>query len=155
KTGPQPEPQNIVPALEQLKLSKEHYHEVREHWRGDLGQVIEMIVPLLMILKPDASIGKLVELDTEETVIDFLDQINFDGKTLTQMARESTDMFDFGHRAFISFGEAVQLSQWNAALSLRGRAPLVNIGADTRFKTHLSAAAQTVRSFLAALVARR
>jgi len=71
--GPQPNNQTIIRALRQLKLSEEHYREVREHWRGDLGQIIELLVPLLTILKPNASIGKLVELDTDKAVIEFLD----------------------------------------------------------------------------------
>jgi hypothetical protein len=157
-TGSQPNNQTIIRAFGQLKLSEEHYREVREHWRGDLGQIIELLVPLLTILKPNASIGKLVELDTDEAVIEFLDQLydsKIDGKTLTKSARESTGMFDFGFSVFQLFGDVIQLSQWNAALSLRGGAPLVNTSAGSTFKTHLSAAALVVRCFLAVLVARR
>jgi hypothetical protein len=156
--GPRPENEDILRALEQLKLSEEQYREAREHWRGDLGPIIEMLVPLLTILSPDASIGKLVELDSDEAVIEFLDLLahpQIDGATLTQMARESTSMFDFGYRAFAIFGELVQLSEWNAALSLREYPLLRNVNADSTFKTHLSTAAQTLRSFIAALVARK
>ena len=156
--GPQPDNEDILRALDQLKLSEGQYREAREHWRGDLGPVIEMLVPLLTIVSPDASIGKLVELDSDEAVIEFLDLLEhpqIDGAALTRMARESINMFDFGYRAFTIFGEPVQLSEWNAALSLRELPTLRNANADSTFKSHLSTAAQTLRSFIAALVGRK
>lgn len=157
-TGPHPESKDIARALEQLKLSEGHFRDVREHWRGDLGQIIEMLIPLLTILKPDANIGELVELDTDDAVAEFLVQFDddmFDGKSVVQMARESTDMFDFGSKAFLLFGDSVQMSEWNAALSLRDQQPLLNSDAKATFRGHLVASAQVLRSLLAALVARK
>jgi hypothetical protein len=157
-TGAQPEHQVLIRALEQLKLSEEHFRDVREHWRGDLGQIIEMLVPLLTILKPEANIGELVELDTDEAVMEFLDHLQderLDGKTLVRMARESSDMFEFGSRAFDLFGDAVQMSHWNGALSRRDEPPLVNSGARDAFKAHIAATSQVLRSVLAGIVDRR
>lgn len=156
--GPQPESKGIIRALEQLKLSEGHFRDMREHWRGDLGPIIEMLIPLLMILRPDANIGELVELDSDDAVTEFLCRFDngvFDGKSLVQMARESRDMFDFGGRAFLLFGDSVQLSAWNAALSRRAQQPLLNIDAKVTFKAHLAASAQILRSLLATLIARR
>ncbi|MHB8369079.1 MAG: sacsin N-terminal ATP-binding-like domain-containing protein [Leptospirales bacterium] len=157
-TGPQAEHKNIILALKELKVSEEHFNEVREQWRGDLGQIIEKFVPLLTILRPDANIGALVELDTDDAVTEFLNQLGddrFNGKSLVRMARDSSDMFDFGSKAFLRFGDAVQMSKWNAALLLRDEPPLTNRDASTTFKAHFSASAQVLRSLLAALVARR
>lgn len=157
-TGPQAEHKNIILALKELKVSEEHFNEVREQWRGDLGQIIEKFVPLLTILRPDSNIGALVELDTDDAVTEFLNQLGddrFDGKSLVQMARDSSDMFDFGSKAFLRFGDAVQMSKWNAALLLRDEPPLANRDASTTFKSHLAASAQVLRSLLAALVVRR
>lgn len=156
--GPQPENAGILRALEQLKLSEEQYREAREHWRGDLGPIIEMLLPLLTILSPNADIGRLVELDTDEAVVEFLDglqQTQINGLTLVRMGRESTSMFEFGYKAFAQFGELLQLSEWNAALSLCEYPLLRNTTAAATFKTHLSAAAQTLRSFLATLLSRK
>lgn len=72
-TGAQPELKDIIHALEQPKLSEGHFRDVREHWRGDVGQIIEMLVPLLTLLRPDASIGELVEIDTDDAIIEFID----------------------------------------------------------------------------------
>ena len=157
-TGSQPESKDIIRALEQLKLSEGHYRDVREHWRGDLGQIIEMLIPLLTILRPDANIGGLVELDTDDAVIEFLgrfDNEKFDGKSVVQMARNSKDMFDFGSKAFLLFGDSVQMSEWNAALLIHEQHPLLNTDAKTTFKLHLVSSAQVLRSLLAALIARR
>ena len=157
-TGPEPEYENIIRALEQLKISEECFREVREYWRGDLSQVIERLIPFLTILRPDANIGQLVELDTDDTVIEFLNRLGddkFDGESLVRMARDSKDMFDFGRWAFLHFGEAVQMSKWNAALLLRDELPLVNIDALDTFNAHIAASAQVLRSLLAALVVRQ
>ena len=81
--------------------------------------------------------------------------VEFHGKALTRLARESTDMFEFGRKAHALFGDAIQLSEWSAALSLRGAGLLENVDAGSTFKAHFLAAAQTVRSFLATLLARR
>lgn len=155
--GQRPETKDVLRALEQLKLSEEQYREAREHWRGDLGPVIEMLLPLLTILSPDADIGQLVELDTGESVIEFLDLLQYsqiDGAALVRMARESASMFDFGFKAFVKLGELLQLSEWNAALSLCDYTLLRNATAEETFKTHLSTAAQTFRSFIATLLRR-
>lgn len=157
-TGARPEIKDIIRALDQLKLSEGHFRDVREHWRGDVGQIIEMLVPLLTILRPDANIGELVEIDTEDAVIEFLDQLSddrFNGQTIIQIARESADMFEFGSKAFDIFGDAIQMSEWNAALALRDLKPLVNSDAKATFKTHLATSAQVLRSLLATLIVRR
>ncbi|MET4317938.1 hypothetical protein [Bradyrhizobium sp. RT5a] len=156
--GPRPENTDVLRALEQLKLSEEQYREAREHWRGDLGPIIERLVPLLTIVSPDADTGRLVELDTDEAVAEFLDLLqhpHIDGAALIRMARESTSMFDFGYKTFDKFGELFQLSEWNAALSLCEYPLLKNANAEATFKMHLSTAAQTLRSFIATLQSRK
>jgi hypothetical protein len=157
-TGPEPEYEDIIRALEQLKVAEECFREVREYWRGDLSQVIERLIPFLTILKPDANIGQLVELDTDDAVIEFLNRLDddkLDGESLVSMARDSTDMFDVGSRAFLCFGEDVQMCKWNAALVLHNQPPLVNIDALDTFKVHTAASAPVLKSLLAAIVARQ
>lgn len=156
-TGWQPEPADIIRAIEQLKLSEAHYNDVREHWRGDVSRIIEMFIPLLTILRPDANIGSLVELDTDDAVVEFLTCLaddRFDGRSLVQIARDSADMFDFGCKVFSLFGDAVQLSEWNAALSLRGELPLVNNEADEAFRMHLATVTPVLMSLIAVLISR-
>lgn len=156
-TGWQPEPGDIVRAMEQLKLTEAHYQDVREHWRGDVSQLIELLIPLLAILRPDANIGSLVELDTDDAVVDFLDRLADDrikGTALVQIARDSADMFDFGCKAFDMFGDTVQLSKWNAALSLRDEPPLINSEAADTFRMHLGTVTPVMMSLIAALISR-
>lgn len=156
-TGWQPESADIVRAMEQLKLTDAHYQDVREHWRGDVSQLIELLIPLLAILRPDANIGTLVELDTDDAVAGFLDRLADDrinGAAILQIARDSADMFDFGCRAFGIFGEAVQLSKWNAALSLRDEPPLTNGEAADTFRMHLATVTPIMMSLISALIFR-
>ncbi|HHO2171155.1 TPA: sacsin N-terminal ATP-binding-like domain-containing protein [Aeromonas hydrophila] len=157
-TGAQPELKDIIHALEQLKLSEGHFRDVREHWRGDVGQIIEMLVPLLTLLRPDASIGELVEIDTDDAIIEFIDNLSddrFDGQTIIQIARKSADMFEFGSKAFDLFGDVVQMSEWNAALALHDLKPLVNSDAQATFNAHLATSTQVLRCLLATLITRR
>jgi hypothetical protein len=148
---------NIKRALEQLKLDEAHYRGVREHWRGDLSQVVERIVPLLTILKPAADVGRLMDLDSEEAVAAFVDQLadpRLEGRELLRMARRAADMFEFGAEAARRFGETVQLAAWNAALAKRGQTSLTNSEADSEFRAHLSGAGPVLRSLMAWLSAR-
>ena len=152
--GSQPDSADILRALDQLKLTEPHYLEVREHWRGDVGHTIEMLIPLLTVLSPAANIGHLVECDSDQAVIDFLDGLadaRFNGETVLKMAHDSADVFEFGRNAHIRWGGDVQLVQWNAALSLRDQPPLVNRDAASEFNTHLASALPTLRSLLASL----
>jgi hypothetical protein len=155
--GWDPTEATITRALEQLKLEHAHYRLVREHWRGDLSLLIERIVPLLAILRPETDVGRLMELDTEEAVVAFVDQLEdprLDGRALLRMARGAADMFTFGTEAGRLFGDTVQLAAWNAALVRRGQAPLTNTEADSEFRAQLSGAAPVLRSLLAWLSAR-
>jgi hypothetical protein len=152
-----PKHEEIILALSQLKLTDKHFMEVREHWRGDLGQIIQMILPLIMILRPDASIDALIDFDTDEAVIGFLNDLGderFDGSSLLRMARASGGMFQLGTHAFDRFGSAVTLSAWNNTLAVRGEPTLINRDASDEFKMHLVSAIQTLRSLVAEIVRR-
>ena len=156
-TGAQPEHADIVRAMEQLKLTEAHYQDVREHWRGDVSQIIERLIPLLAILRPDADIGDLAELDTDDAVVAFLERLTderINGGGLVQIARDSADMFDFGCKAFGIFGDTVQLSKWNAALSLRGEPPLINSEAADMFRMHLATVTPVLMCLIASLICR-
>lgn len=150
--GLQPSSADILRALEQLKLTEQHYNEAREHWRGDVGHTIELLTPLLTIVSPAANIGRLVELESDEDVISFLDSLpaaRLTGQAILQLVHESADMFEFGRNAHVHWGDDVELVQWNAALTLRDQEPLVNREAASEFKTHLASALPALRSVLA------
>lgn len=154
-TGSQPEEQKIISSLEKLKLSEGHFRDVKEHWRGDLSQIIERLMPVLVLLKFDSKIGELGGFDTDDAVVKLfnqLDDIRIDGENLVSMARDSSDMFDFGSKIFLELGEDFQLSNWNDALSHLNKPALVNIDASTTFNMHLSVSAQVLRSLLAFIV---
>lgn len=152
-TGSQPEHPDILRALDRLKLSEQHFLEVRELWRGDLGQTIEMLIPLLSILCPAANIGSLVEMETESAVADFVNRLGdtrLNGESIMQLAHDSSDMYDFGRSVYFRLGAEFQLAKWNAALASRGEPSLANDDAVAEFRTHLISALPILRCLLAA-----
>ena len=155
--GLEPDQPDIERALNQLRLSPTHFREVLEHWRGDVGQVIRMVLPLVEILTPDAPTGDLFEFDSDEAVTAFLDSLSdarIDGKQVIAMARNSADISEFGMKAFRRFGDVVQLDVWNKALERRGEAASVNREAAAEFKAHIGAAIQPLRCLLASAAAK-
>ena len=128
---------------------------VREQWRGDLSLVIEYLVPLVMILRPEVDVGQLLESDSDEAVVSFVNRLEdarLRGAELIQVARAAGDMYEFGCQAYQRFGSPVQLSRWNAALVSRGGSPLENKDAVSEFRRHLDSAGRIMRSVIAALL---
>ena len=151
-TGWESDAETLAQALEQLKLEEADYRAVREQWRGDLSQVIQRLLPLLTILRPDANLGVLMGLDTEDRVIAFLDRLDderLQGSDLVDMVRAAADIFEFGCSAVNRFGDLVQLSNWNEALRARGDSPLKNADAEAEFRAHISSADPMLRSVIA------
>ena len=157
ETGVDPQERDILRALGQLRITEGHYREVREHWRGDVWQLIDRLVPLVLLLCPDADIGELAELTTDDAVRQFLARLGdprIDSFGVASMARESADMFAFGLQTFERLGDIAQLWAWNAVLQQRGEQTLVNRNAKGDFRSHFNAALPALRSLLATLLVR-
>ena len=140
-TNYEPDQQDIIKTLEQLKRTENEFREVLEHCRGDLGQIIRMIRPIVLILKPGTDIGKLVESETEDAVITFLNQQDFkdfDGKRLIAIARNAHDRYEIGAKFHKDFGEGAQLAVWNKVLSRLGETFLINEDAESEFRDNLA-----------------
>ena len=153
-----PEPDDVERGLGQLKLESSHLRAVREQWRGDLSLVIQNLVPLISLLRPDVGLGPLFECDTAEAVAAFIDRLEdprLRGAEVTAMARTSIDMFDFGYRAYERYGEAVQLAGWNAVLESRGDAKLQNKEATAEFATHLESVSVILKNVIVRLLVQR
>ena len=148
----EPELSEIKLALTQLKISEHQYLEAREQWRGDLGQLIRMIRPLVMVLRLAADIGKMIELETEEAVITFLNKLNisdFDGIRILSLARSSRNSHKLGMNFYKTYGDGAQLSIWNTKLIQLGEPKQENINAFAEFKSHIASAYLPLRSLLA------
>lgn len=154
----QPDRDEVGRALAQLNLSERQYFDVREQWRGDLGHVISMILPLVAILCPGVGVHALMEAATDEAVIAFVDTLGeprLDPRTLLAMARRSEDKFDFGWRLYRRFADdALQLANWNAALAAIHEQKLVNQEAERQFLLHANSSKQPLKCAAAALIRR-
>ena len=155
--GFDPDQNKVIQVLGQLKLTEKHYQEAREHWRGDLGQIIRMIRPFVFMVKRDADIGAFVELETEEEVTAFLERLNepmIESRSLLQMARRASDLAQFGFETYKCFGERAQLANWNLALASLGQPTLTNQRAIDEFKAHLSLSYHPLGCLIVSLVRR-
>lgn len=153
----EPELEDIKNALNQLKISEHQYLEAREQWRGDLGQLIRIIRPLVMILCPIADIGRMVELETEEAVVGFLSNLSipdFDGTRILSLARTSRNSYKLGMSFYKIYGDGAQLALWNDKLGQLGEPPLENTDAPVEFQSHITSAYLPLRSFLAEILRR-
>jgi hypothetical protein len=153
----EPGQEDIIAALAQLKIGENQFLEVREQLRGDLGQLIQMIRPILLILEPDADVGKLVELETEESVVSFLDQQGFkgfDGKRILALARSAVDRHEVGASFYKCYGEGAQLSIWNNVLIRLGESPLTNEDSQSEFTEHLTSVHTPLHALLSTTLQR-
>ncbi|MDB6174127.1 MAG: hypothetical protein JWL59_3438 [Chthoniobacteraceae bacterium] len=156
-TNLEPENDDIVRAFRRVKLLPEHLQEVREHWNGDLNQILRMIIPLLTLLRPDADLSRMMESKTSLELDHFLNELHnsrFSSSDILKLCRASADMFDLGQNAWRQFGESLQLGKWNALMTERGETVLLNREAATAFRLHLGTALSPLRSLLATIAHR-
>jgi len=142
--------------LGQMDLSLEHYREVLELWRGDLGPAIERLSHLMwMLSRPDQSL-RLQKADQHELVLAPLrDMFNDDvlAEGVMKVALEARDVFEFGTEVRKMLGERVEMSAWNRELVRAGQHQLVNPRAQREFATHREAAAPFLRRIAATVAA--
>jgi len=150
-----PDSDEIKTALLEHKISEDQFLEAKEQWRGDLGPLIRMIRPLVMLLAPRANVGKLVELETEEDVLEFLNSLSlkdFSGADILKMARDSRNIADLGMSFWEAYGEKAQLRNWNLMLEKLGEPPLHNSNANSEFRSHIVSATLTLCSLIAGIL---
>lgn len=150
-----PDSDQIKVALLEHKISEDQFIEAREQWRGDLGPLIRMIRPLVMLLSPSADIGKLVELETEDAVLAYLNASNlqgFSGADILAMARSSRNIADLGKSFWEAHGEKAQLRHWNSMLEKLGEPPLKNSNASSELRSHIVSATLNLCSLIAGIL---
>jgi hypothetical protein len=153
--GSDPDSDERKNALLEHKISEDQFLEAREQWRGDLGPLIRMIRPLVMLLAPSADIGKLVELETEEAVLAFLHALplqGFSGADILTMARTSRNIADLGKSFWEAYGEKAQLRHWNSMLEKLGEPPIQNSNAASELRSHIVSATLHLCSLIAGML---
>lgn len=158
KIDREPDAETIAQALGALRLTDNQYLEVREHWRGTLGNVTYLLAPLLTILYPDHDINALLAARNEQQVTEFLDSLKIarsETDTLLALTRSVSDAYEFGLACFRKYGTRLELDRWNASLQQLGTRQLKNANAAAEFAIHASRVLPALRSLLAGALRRR
>lgn len=146
----------IARILGQMDLSLEHYREVLELWRGDLGPAVERLSHLMRIFsRPDLS-ARLQKADQRELVLAPLREVLDDdalAENVLQAALEARDVFEFGRAIRRILGDQVEMSAWNWELQRIGQQQLVNPRAEREFAMHRGSAAPLLRRIAATMAA--
>lgn len=146
-----PELEDIKQALLELNINEDQYLEVREQWQGDIGPLIKMIRPMVMLLDSKADIGRLVELETEEAVLAFLEALSFqgfEGKEILAIARASRTIDELGKSFWKVHGDKAQLVHWNSMLEQLGVPLIRQSNAVSELKSHIVAALLSLCSLI-------
>jgi hypothetical protein len=152
-----PTREDICAALESLKIKPTQYDQANDLWQGDLGQLIRMTMPVVALLKPDAEIGVMADITTEEALLDYLQKwgISNPGPVeILRFVRSSDDYSALGRRLYELFGESVQMAKWNEALERVGEKKLVNKNAEEDFRNQLRRARVPLQATLAHILRR-
>lgn len=145
-------PDDIVTFLAPLRILPEQVYQVLEHLRGDVGHMSRLLSIFLDVLLTGADLTELRESTTEEELAAALGAVALPGldvPRVLQIARDSQDLFDFGHAVSQCFGEAASLCRWNSELAKLGQAQLVNRNWGIQLQASLEEAAALVKRLAA------
>lgn len=154
-----PNNEDVIPerTLRLLDLSPDHFHEVLELWRGDLGPVISRLSKLLRVLAQEELAGRVEASEQRDQLISLLDEA-FPSQ---ELAREvlnaaviSRESLQFGIVARELLGPQAELAQWNREGARRGEVAISNPLYENQFRQHRDRMLPVVRRIVAALAAR-
>lgn len=146
----------IARLLGQMDLSHEHYREVFELWRGDLGPVVERLSHLMWVLSCPEQAAQLQQIDRKELIRAPLRAVfdtDIQAERVLNAALEARDVFEFGRAIQGLLGSCVELAAWNRELVRAGKPELVNPTAAEEFARHREAVAPHLRRITASSAA--
>ena len=149
--------EDVFIALQSLKIQQIQYDQAHDLWQGDLGQVIRMLMPVIALLKPDAEIGVMADIGTEEALLNHLARIEISRPTPQEMiglVRAADDYHVLGEKLFEVLGNMAQLDRWNDALEKVGAIRLFNKNAEEEYRNHIRSAQVLLEATLAHIIRR-
>ncbi|MFZ4438474.1 MAG: sacsin N-terminal ATP-binding-like domain-containing protein [Syntrophales bacterium] len=152
-----PTHEDICIALQSLKIQRSQYDQAYDLWQGDLGQIIRMLMPVIALLKPDAEIGVIADIGTEEDLLIHLQELEITKPTpqeIIGLIRSSDDYFMLGEGLFEILGNTAQLDRWNDALARVGTLQLLNKNAEEEYRTHIRSAQALIEATVAHIMRR-
>lgn len=154
-----PNSEDVIPerTLRLLDLSPDHFHEVLELWRGDLGPVVSRLSKLLRVLAQEELAARVEGSEQRDQLISLLEEA-FPSQELARdvlnAAVISRESLQFGIVARELLGPRVELAQWNRDGARRGEIAISNPFYETQFRQHRDRMLPVVRRMVAALAAR-
>jgi hypothetical protein len=153
-----PTHEDICTALESLKIKQPQYDQAYELWKGDLGSLIRMSMPIIALLKPDLeAFGAVADISTEESLQEYLQGLGIAKPTpqeIVKLIRFCDDYYMIGENLHKTLGEAAELDKWNAALDRVGEKKLSNKTAEEDFRSHLRSVQVLLQATIAHIMLR-
>lgn len=146
-----PTNEDIYKALESLKIKPSQYDQVLDKWQGDIGTLIRMTIPVIALLKPQAELGIVAEIENEEALIEYLQKYGTAQPTpreMLKLIRSCDDYFSLGEKLFQIFGDAVQLDKWNVILASLYETMVENSEIREQFLQHLDSVRKPFRAVI-------
>lgn len=154
-----PDNDDVIPerTLRLLDLSPDHFHEVLELWRGDLGPVISRLAKLLRVLSRNDLALQIESAEQHDQIISILNEA-FLSQELAQevlkVAVTSREIIQFGILSRDLLGPQVELAQWNHEGARRNEVAIANPMHESQFQQHRDRMLPVLRRMVAALAAR-
>lgn len=154
-----PNDEDAIPerTLRLLDLSPDHFQEVLELWRGDLGPVIARLARLLRVLSREDLALRVETAEQRDQIIAVLEEA-FQSEVLAQevlaAAVTSRELQQFGLLVHELLGHDVELQHWNREGARRGEGAISNPLHESQFRHHRDRMLPTLRRITAALAAR-
>lgn len=154
-----PNNEDAVPerTLRLLDLSPDHFHEVLELWRGDLGPVISRLARLLRVLSREDLAIRVEASEQRDQLISVLEEALQSQRLAIEVlnaAVTSRETLQFGILVRNLLGQQVELSEWNHQGGQRCEAPIINPWHESQFRQHRDRMLPVLRRIVAALSAR-
>ena len=114
-------------------------------------------MPVIALLKPDAEIGMIADIGSEENLLIHLRELEIPKPTPQEMIgliRSSDDYYMLGEKLFETLGSIAQLDRWNEALVRAGAQRLLNKNAEEEYRTHMKSAQAILEIAIAHIVRR-
>lgn len=154
-----PESLDMLPerTLKLLDLSPDHYNEVLELWRGDLGPVIARLARLARVLSRDDLVFRIEAAEQHDQLRSVLGEA-LGSEALAQElldgAVTSRDVIQFGVFARRLLGPGVELAEWNREDVRHDELPITNPSHESQFREHRSRMLPVLRRIVATLAVR-
>jgi hypothetical protein len=143
--------------LRLLDLSPDHYHEVLELWRGDLGPVISRLARLVRVLSRDDLVVRIEASEQHDQLRPVLEEAlgsHSLARELLDTAVTSRDILQFGILARGLLGPEVELAQWNREDIRHAELAITNSSYEMQFREHRNRMLPVLRRIVATLAVR-